>query len=177
MSEVLGDFDGIVDLTDYDDSVGKGDYDAAPSGSYQCTVDDADWVYTQNEGKMPAGTPGLNVRFRVSLDEPERRGIKVANKCFFNTYWIAPKDYDSEAKKKLNGALVNFLLAAGVTQEELSSKKFNLDDKKDDLIGNELTVVVGKKWNEVREQDENPVMGVKPAGETSRARTGAGSVL
>jgi len=176
MSEMT-DFEGIVDLTDYDESVGKGDYEAAPSGSYQCSVDDADWVYTQNEGKMPIGTPGLNVRFRVSLDEPERRGIKVANKCFFNTYWIPPKDYDSEKAKKLRGALVNFLKAAGVDEKKLSSPKFNLNDEKDEIIGNELTVVVGKKYNDVTEQDDNPVMGVKSAGASSRTKAGAGTVL
>ena len=176
MSEMT-EFDGVVDLTDYDDSVGKGDFDAAPSGSYQCTVDDVDWSYVQNEGKLPAGTPGLNVRFRVSLDEPDRRGIKVANRCFFKTYWSPPKGHDKEAAKKLNGALVNFLRSAGMDDKKISSPKLNLDDEKDELIGNEITVVVGKKYNDVTEQDDNPVMGVKPAGATSSSRKTAGSVL
>lgn len=176
VSDNMVDFDGVVDLTDRDESVGTGDYGAVPTGSYQCSVDDADWVYTQNDGKMPAGTPGLNVRFRVSLDEPERRGIKVANQCFFKTYWVPPKDHDKEAAQKLRGALTNFLKAAGVTDEKLNSKKFNLNDEKDEIIGNPLTVVVGKKYNEVKETDENPVMGVKPAG-SSTSRERAGSVL
>ena len=176
MSE-MREFDGIVDLTDRDESVGAGDYGAVPSGSYQCTVDDTDWSYTQNEGKLPAGTPGLNVRFRVSLEEPDRRGVKVANQCFFKTYWIPPKDHDVEAAKKLKGALVNFLKAAGITDEQLNSKKFNLDEAKDEIIGNPLTVVVGKKYNEVTEQDDNPVQGVKPAGASSASRERAGSVL
>jgi hypothetical protein len=173
MSDMV-EFDGIVDLTDRDESVGKGDYEAAPSGSYQCTVDDTDWVYVQNDGSYPAGTPGLNVRFRVSLDEPERRGIKVANRCFFSTYWIPPADHEN--RKKANGALVNMLRAAGVTDEQINSKKFNLDEVKDEIVGNELTVVVGKKWNDYTDRDDNPVMGVKPAGAVGRKET-AGSVL
>jgi len=178
MSDSMVDFEGIVDLTDYDDSVGQGGFEAAPSGSYNCTVDDADWSYVGNAGgALPEGTPGLNVRFRVSLDEPERKGIKVANKCFFKTYWIAPKDHDADKKKKLNGALVNFLRAAGVTDEKLSNKKFNLNDEKDEIVGNELVVVVGKKMNEVTEEYDNPVMGVKPAGATTGSRATAGSVL
>ena len=170
-------FEGIVDLTDYDDSVGVGGFEAVPSGSYPCTVDDADWSYVQNDGALPAGTPGLNVRFRVNLDEPERRGVKVANQCFFKTYWIAPKDHDSEKKKKLNGALVNFLRAAGVDDKKLSSPKFNLNDEKDEIIGNELVVVVGKQMNDVTEEYDNPVMGVKPAGSTTSSKATAGSVL
>lgn len=173
----MREFDGVVDLTDRDESVGSGGFEAVPSGSYQCTVDDADWVYTQNDGKMPAGTPGLNVRFRVNQDEPERRGVKVANQCFFKTYWIPPKDHDVEAAKKLKGALANFLKAAGITDEQLSAKKFNLDDAKEEIVGNPLTVIVNKKWNEVREQDDNNVMGVKPAGAGSASRDKAGSVL
>jgi Protein of unknown function (DUF669) len=173
----MREFDGVVDLTDRDETVGSGGFEAVPSGSYQCTVDDADWTYTQNDGAMPAGTPGLNVRFRVNADEPERRGTKVANQCFFKTYWIPPKGHDAEKASKLKGALANFLKSAGITDEQLNSKKFNLDDAKDDMIGNPLTVIVSKKWNDVKEMDENPVMGVKPAGASSASRERAGSVL
>lgn len=177
MSDKMVEFEGIVDLTDRDESVGAGDgYYAVPSGSYNCTVDDADWNYVQStDGKLPEGTPGLNVRFRVDQDEPERRGLKVANQCFFKTYWIPPKGYDAEAAKKLNGALVNFLRAAGVSDDKLNSKKFNLNDEKDEIIGNPLVVVVGKRHNDVTDQDDNPVMGVKPAGSATKAT--AGSVL
>lgn len=176
MADSMVEFEGVVDLTDRDDSVGEGGFQAVPSGSYNCTVDDADWKYVSSVGgKMPEGTPGLNIRFRVDQDEPERRGVKVANQCFFKTYWIPPKDYDAEAAKKLRGALANFLKAAGVPDDKLNSKKFNLNDEKDEIIGNPLVVVVGKKHNDYTDQDDNPVMGVKPAG--SLAKTAAGSVL
>jgi hypothetical protein len=176
MSDSMVEFEGIVDLTDRDESVGVGGYYAVPSGSYNCTVDDADWTYVRAvDGKLPEGTPGLNVRFRVDQDEPERRGLKVANQCFFKTYWIAPKDHDKEAAQKLNGALVNFLRAAGVSDEKLNNKKFNLNDEKDEIIGNPLVVVVSKRHNDFTDQDENPVQGVKPAGSTTKSA--AGSVL
>jgi hypothetical protein len=176
MADQMVEFEGIVDLTDRDDEVGSGGFTAVPSGSYNCTVDDADWKYvSKTGGKLPEGTPGLNVRFRVNADEPERRGIKVANQCFFNTYWIPPKDYDAEAAKKLRGALANFLRSAGVTDEKLNSKKFDLNNEKDEIIGNPLVVVVSKKWNDYTDQDDNPVMGVKPAG--SASKTTAGAVL
>jgi len=172
-------FEGILDLTDRDDSVGSGDYTAVPSGAYDCSVDEIDWRYVENaNGSLPEGTPGLNVRFRVSLDEEDRKGIKVSNKCFFNTYWIPPKDYDADKARKMRGALANFLKAAGVTDEELGNKKFNLDNKKDDLEGEELVVVVGKKVNDYHDppREENPVVGVKPAGTKNETKK-AGAVL
>lgn len=160
-------FDGILDLTGADTSAGT--FEAAPSGTYPCNVDDVEVKYVQNDGALPAGTPYLNVRWRVQDDVADRKGVKVSNKCFFQKLYIPPKDHDPEKAAKMKGSLVNTLKAVGYTEEQLNSKKFNLGAELDNLMGSEASVTVGRKYNDYTEQWDNPVMGVKPVGAASKA--------
>lgn len=142
-----------LDLTGADT---KG-FDAIPSGTYACTVFEAQMQETKGgpEAKLPAGTPKINVQFRISEGEHENRRL-------FNAYVIPPADYVNAAK--LKGMLVNFLKAVGYDEKKIVSGKFNLDVE--DLIGREVNVVVGQKpkYNGAEGEMDNEVRGVKAPG-------------
>jgi hypothetical protein len=167
----MAEFDGLLDLTGADTSAGQ--FEAAPSGTYSCSVDDIEIKYVQNDGALPAGTPYLNVRWRVSDEEDDRKGVKVANKCFFQKLFIPPKEHDPQAAAKMKGSLVNFLKAIGYGDEQVNSKKFNLGAELDNIMGSPAAVTVAKKMNDYTEQWDNPVMGVKPVGAASANKAGS----
>lgn len=132
-------------------------FKALDSGPYDCTVYDTDWIEIKedSDGKLPPGTPGLKVQFKVDNE------AEFGTRYFWTNYWIAPADYDKDKKAKLDGMLARFLMAVGYSEDEITNGKFKLD--KDDLIGRECVVVVGQKpsYNDP-EQMENVVKNVRP---------------
>jgi hypothetical protein len=171
----MSEFDGVLDLSGADTSGGQ--YEAAPSGTYTCSVDEIEVKFTgENSPNLPPHTPYLNVWWRVPQDAEDRKGVRVANKVFFHKLFIPPKDYDAEKAAKMKGSLVNFLKAVGYSDEQVNSKKFNLNAELENIIGSEADVIVKKFHNDYTDADDNSVQGVKPVGSgSSQAR--AGSVL
>ena len=130
-------------------------FEPIPAGSYNCTVFSAEMGETSGQGKTPAGTPKLNVRFRVSDDPYENRAL-------WANYVIPPDDY--EKAPQLKGMFVRFLTALGYDEKKIVSGKFNLD--LEDLAGREcvVTVKVEPKFGGQPDEMTNTVTGVKPAG-------------
>lgn len=119
------------------------------AGRYELAVTECEQVFTKNEsgeGKMPAGTPGWNVRFTV-------QGGKFDGRHVWNNYWVPTKEFaessDENGKKAatMNGILARFLIAIGYSTEEVTSGSFSFDPT--DAIGRKCTGVVG-----IRRSDE-----------------------
>jgi hypothetical protein len=165
MSDV---FDGVLDLTGADESAGQ--FDAIPAQTYNCYIHDATWKATSNpDGSkaLPHETPYLNVQFCIT-DETARDGTKVKNRRLFGKYFV-PAEGSIPADKLAyhRGTMLNFLKAAGYTQEQIQKKGFRLDTE--DLNGKELQVVADRKKNDYTGEFDNNVRGVKPAGELAAA--------
>lgn len=149
--------DGLVlNLTGADTSAGE--FEAMKPGTYEAVVFEADMVEVEGEsGKLPKGTPGINVQFMVT-QEP------YINRRAFNRYWLAPDT--AEKADKIKGIFVNFLSALGYDKDEVMSGNFNLD--LEDLVGKECRITVGRK-ERIRDGEgtgifDNNVLSVKPAG-------------
>lgn len=138
-------------------------FEPAPAGSYPCTIYEASMGEVSGQGKLPAGTPKLQVTFRVTEGE-------YADRRFWGNYAIPPNDYDKAPQ--LKGMLVRFLTAVGYDEKKLTSGKFNLDVE--DLTGREcvVTVKVEPRYGGEEGEMTNTVTGVKPAGS---ATTGGSS--
>lgn len=151
----------VLDLSGAD----AGGFEAIPSGTYDCVVQEAEWQETKGgqDAKLPAGTPRLNVQFKV-IQEFAKDGTKVLNRRLFNGYTIPPADYDVEKSARMKGMMVNFLKAVGYDEKQITSGKFKLDVT--DLTGRECRVVVGQKpkYNGEPGEMDNEVRGVKPVG-------------
>lgn len=133
-----------------------GDFDPLPADTYPARVFAAEMRETKGGGKLPAGTPMINVQFQIT-------GDKYNNRRVFRSFAIAPDGYEN--KDKMDGILYSFLKALGYESEELKSDDFELD--LDDLSGRECSVVVGQREYEGTIQNE--VRAVRPAkeGDTS----------
>lgn len=163
-------FGGALDLTSADTS----GFEALPSGTYDCELFEYKWDTTKGgtnqDGtpkKMPEGTPMLKLQFKVIEPEYENRRL-------FDQFVIPPEDYDKEKRAKMLGALVRFLVAMGLSEEEVKSKKFKLNDTLNDLVGEPVRVTVGQEpipYGARKDEMSNPVKGYKSA---SEAKTTAG---
>lgn len=129
-------------------------FDPIPAGTYDAVVFEAETVHTSKPGKMPEGTPGLSIQFKIT-DE------KFANRRVWNTYWIAPASH--EGKTKMDGMLYGFLKA--VTGNE--NAKLELDT--DELQGLPCKIVVGVQEARDGYDARNIVRRVKSATADSEA--------
>lgn len=130
-------------------------FEAIPSGWYNATIFDAEMKATKGgpKAKLPAGTPMLNVQFRIDSGEHE-------NRRQFRSYVIAPaklkdengKNVVNENKKTTDGILYGFLKAAGFDPDEVKSGNFNLD--LDELKGRKVRIKVGQREYEGDVQNE-----------------------
>jgi Protein of unknown function (DUF669) len=130
-------------------------FDAIPSGKYAATVFEVEPCEVEGaDGKLPQGTPGYNVKFRVEGGEYDGRFL-------WNRYWLPGDEYDATKGARMKGMFVNLLVALGHDEKKITSGSFKLDVE--DLTGRECVVQVGQYTydNELR----NNVKGVKPAGE------------
>lgn len=174
MSDPDFEFDGVLDLSGADESVGT--FEPAPSGSYLCHVENIVWKQVENEGgKLPVGTPFFTVWWKCDEDEL-RNGQKVENKVFFQSlYPVMPADYDATKAARNKGSVVNFLKAIGLTDADIGKKGFRIDP--DVLNGKQASVVVKRYKNKYKGDEwDNSVQGVKPAGAVSSGST-AGAAL
>lgn len=153
----------VLDLSGAD----SGGFDALDTGTYDATIFSCEWRQTKGKegAKLPAGTPMLNVQFRVSQEPYENRRV-------FRSYVIAPVKIGNklnENKSKSDGILAKFLEDAGYPTEVVKSGDFQINF--DDMAGRELRVSVKKKLKYDFTGDEatatsddydNEVVGTKP---------------
>lgn len=145
MSETQAEFPATLDLSSADT---RGNY--MENGWKDAVVAEVTPIVTDNpSGKLPIGTPGINVMFRID-------GGQYDNRPVWNRYWFPPADYDEEKRNKSLGMFARFLVAIGYSDEQVKSKDVPLDFA--DYVGRECRV--NTKYNE--DYDNNNVTGVKP---------------
>jgi len=131
-------------------------FEPIPSGWYNATIYQVEAIETDNpDGNLPVGTPGINVQFKVDYEGQDRR--------VFTRYYIAPDDYDK--KDVMDSMMFTFLKSAGIPEDDLRKKSFDLDPE--DLQGREIRVKVGvRPANKEKGYDaSNEVKAVKPVSE------------
>jgi hypothetical protein len=167
-------FGGALDLSGADTS----GFAALESDTYAGELFEYKWAATKggqnadgSQKKMPEGTPMLKLQFKIIQEGFENRRV-------FDQFVIPPGDYDAEKAAKMKGALVRYLVASGLEEDEVKSKKFKLNDALDNLVGEPLKITVRKKqkYNTKPEDDEwdNEVVGYK---KFDAATEGAGGKL
>ena len=162
---------GTLNLADAD--LSAGDFEPIPPSTYECHVHEVTAVEIEHdEGKLPQGTPGYNIQFRVD-------GGKFDNRVLFKRYYLPGPEYDAEKRKKSLGIFANFLIALGFDKAEVTSGAFQTDPT--DWIGRQVKCVVGiraatkdEDGNEVYAA-QNEVKSVKPL--NAAASGGATGVL
>lgn len=132
------------------------------NGWKDAVVAEVELIQTDNpQGKLPIGTPGINVMFRID-------GGKYDTRPVWNRYWFPPEGYDEERRAKSLGMFARFLTALGYPEDQIKSADFNIGDAIGEMVGKECRV--NTKYNE--EYDNNNVAGVKPR---QAVATGTGS--
>lgn len=145
MSESQPEFPATLDLSGADT---RGNF--MENGWKDALIAEVEPILTDNpQGKLPIGTPGINVMFRID-------GGKYDGRPVWNRYWFPPEGYDEEKRTKTLGMLARFLMGIGYSEEEVKSSDFKLNIG--DMVGRECRV--NTKYNE--EYDNNNVAGVKP---------------
>ncbi len=162
----------VLNLTGADTS--GGDFEAVRAGTYDASVFEVKLEKTQGgEGKkLPAGTPMLNIQFRLTGEDST--GQSVENRRVFRRYTIPPKEINGtpyEHYDKLNGMLVKLLAAIGYDEAEVTGGSFQLD--REDMEGRECKVTVTKKQRVVDGQKvdiwDNDVVAVRPITATAES--------
>jgi Protein of unknown function (DUF669) len=153
---------GLLDLSGADTS----GFDAMPAGIYDAEVYEITMKETKGgeTSKLPAGTPMLNVQFRITDEEYE-------NRRQFKTYVIAPEKIGGkkyEHKAKMDGILARFFIAIGCDEEEVTSGQFEPDFE--ELKGNPCRITL--KQREYNGELQNEVTGVRPIGDEVTAGPG-----
>ena len=157
MSEVQVDFPATLDLSSADT---RGNF--MENGWKDAIVTAVEPVFTSNpDGKMPVGTPGINVTFTID-------GGKYNDRKVWNRYWFPPSDYDAEAREKTINIVARFLKALGHTDEDIKKPDFKLDPE--NMVGSE--VQVSTKYDE--DYDNNKVSNVRARQEGSATTSGPG---
>lgn len=153
---------GPLNLSDADTS----GFDPMPSATYAAEVFEVKkrTIADDTEGKLPPGTPGLAIQFKIVEGGEEG---EYFNRRVFNNYWIPGSDFDENKGKKLKGMLVRFLVAIGYTEEEVMGGSFEIDP--DDMEGRECAVVLGPPSKGFT---SNQVNGVKPIGDHAATASG-----
>ena len=156
MSPIELNFDGAKEVT----------FEPLPRGIYNAVVFDAQWTETKAGGKLPEGTPRLNVQFKITAPED------YAERRVFNGYNIPPDDY--EKRQMMVDMFFTFLKAIGYTEKEIASWKGKLPDP-DEFAGRECNVQVGiQEYPPGSGEYNNNVKAVKPFMEIA-ATSGGGS--
>lgn len=139
---------GPLDLS----TANRGAFDAIPSGKYDAKVFKVEPVtFDKEDGKLPKGTEGYNVQFAID-------GGQYDNRRVFNRYWLPSDEYDKDKRANMLGMFVDFLLAIGYSEKEVTSGKFKFDAE--DAEGRECSLSVGQReWDG---DTQNTVRRVKP---------------
>jgi len=117
-------------------------------GRHHVKVTDIEETATKNEGKLAAGTPGIQVEFTVQEGKYEGRKI-------WNNFWFAPQTL---------GFLKNFVVATGVA--EASDLEGEWDPDWDEFIGADLEVSTKVRGETEQYEARTEIKGYKPYDET-----------
>lgn len=158
---------GTLNLADADTSAGN--FDPIPAAAYDMHVHEVTPVEIAegSNGKLPVGTPGYNIQFRVD-------GGKYEGRVVFKRFYLPGEDYDAEKRRKSLGIFVNFLVAMGYDKDEIMSGSYDNDHT--DWVGKEVKVNVKIRAATLNDEGEevypaqNEVTSIKP-------RATAGSAL
>lgn len=159
-------FDGTLDLTGSNpDDVG---FPAVPSGSYEAHVAKAEWRKTDNpngEKALPHETPYLALGIQINEDEEDRNGVRVRNAYVWKNLFAPPADYDPTKAQRMKNEFANFLVAIG---EDYTKKGYQGPDA-EALLGQDVTIVVRKRFDKYQDKDVNEIEGFKTAGSSTAA--------
>lgn len=137
-------FPAVLDLSSADLSGNQ-----MENGWKDALIYEATPVKTENaEGKLPVGTPGIKIQFKVD-------GGQYDNRRAFNNYWMPPASYDPEKRARSLGMLAKFLEAVGFT--DVTSPTFDIAAAIADMPGRECQI--NTKYDP--DWDNNKVQGVK----------------
>lgn len=136
-------------------------FDALPAGTYDAIVYEATMGETKGgeNSKLPAGTPFVNVQFKIDGGEYDNRRV-------FTRYIIAPAKIDGkvyEHKKMMDGMLAKFFIAIGYSENEVTGGSFAPD--LEDLAGRECAISL--KTRDYNGALQNDVSAVKPRSEAT----------
>jgi hypothetical protein len=133
-------------------------FDPIPGGTYHVKITDGELRETKNEGKLPAGTPGVNWEFTVQDGENADRKV-------WTNQWIHPKTI---------GFLKGTLEATGkFTEAEINSDDLDVQDAIDRSIGADLTIRVSYRAASEQYDASNDVKSIKKwDGKASQATSG-----
>lgn len=104
----------------FSDAVERGNFDAF-RGKHHVKITGIEETETKNEGKLPAGTPGLIFEFTVQEGPYENRKV-------WNNFWLAPSTL---------GFLKQCLKATGEFSDEDLAGDFDVDEN---VIGLDLVI-------------------------------------
>lgn len=169
----------VLDLSGADTS----GFDALPAGSYHCEVYKVEMQETKGgpNAKLPAGTPRMNVQFRVLGKTGEAEQGEESphyNRRLFNGYTFPPakaadgSKYPADKAAKMKGMIARFFVALGYTEEEVVSNEFAPDFEEMPGRACIVTIKVKQKYNGAEGELDNEVTGVKPAQSNALATSG-----
>lgn len=145
-------------------------FDAIPANTYDATVYEVTMGETKgSEGsKLPAGTPFINVQFKIDGGEYDNR--RVFRKFIIPPAKVNGKPY--EHKAMMEGMLVKFFVALGFDEDAVTAESF--EPELEDLVGRECRVTVKYKAEDTERgyPASNDVTAVRPRSEAT-----AGSAL
>lgn len=134
------------------------DSSTLPTAWYDAVITKVEDCEVENDtGKLPVGTPGIVVTFRVDGGEHDGR-------FQWNRYWFAPDDYNPDAKKWIDGAWLKLFSAAGFGTEDDLRKGKGIPKDTQDLVGNELSMRVGVQKND---KSRNEIKDLRPRGQAA----------
>lgn len=159
-------WDGTLDLTGSNpDDVG---FPAIPSGTYEAHIAKAEWRQTDNSDgskALPHETPYLALGIQINEDEEPRNDTKVANAYVWKNLFVPPADYDASKAQRMKNEFANFLKAVG---EEYDKKGYKGPDA-DNLLGQDVTVTVRRRFDKGQDKFVNDIEGFKTAGSSTQA--------
>lgn len=119
-----------------------GQFDEIPPNWYTVHVHEVTPIEIDNdEGKLPMGTPGFNIQFKIDGGEQD-------GKSAFNRFYLPDQSYEKAAT--MRGRFADFLVAVGYSEKDILSGKFKFDP--DDVVSRQCRISVGIKdgYNTVR---------------------------
>lgn len=139
-------------------------FDPIPSARYDAKVFEVESIEIEKEdGKLPKGTPGMNVQFVID-------GGEYDNRRLWRRLYFPPESYPKA--KELNDMLAQFLVAIGYPESEVTSGEFVLNYE--DMAGRPCTITVSQRTYDG--EIYNDVKAVRARGEAT-VPEGTGGIL
>jgi hypothetical protein len=162
----------LLNLTEYEEQ----NFEAMPPGKYFASIYEIEERETKGgpDAKMPEGTAMLWVHFliegKVGEDEGPNEDSPWYNRRQFRNMVIPPDGYDKKAAKAMNGMIVSFFKALGVSEQEVTSGDFEPDLQ--DYVEKKLIIQINRRPNKQTGELDNNVVSYKNINEVESATTG-----